>query len=114
MHKVPVWTPKLYFMLAPDSGKLFLLACAVVNVITDNTMLIEWVLAPEWESYKRKMLCPTEYRDWLNNCPSAMFVRSPGPAEEPGQVSFSAIVSQLENMTIISNAYGAVSSGCLQ
>lgn len=31
---------KLYFMLTPDSGKLFLLAHAVVNVIADNTMLI--------------------------------------------------------------------------
>lgn len=40
MHKVPVHTPKLYFMLTPDSGKLFLLAHAVVNVIADNTMLI--------------------------------------------------------------------------
>lgn len=43
-----------------------------------------------------------------------MFVRPPGPAEEPGQVSFSAAVSQLENMDIISKAYGAVLSGCLQ
>lgn len=41
-----------------------------------------------------------------------MFVRPPGPAEE--QVSFSAAVSQLENMDIISKAYGAVLSGCLQ
>lgn len=101
-------------MLTPDSGKLFLLAHAVVNVITDNTMLIEWVMAPEWKSRKWKVLYSTECRDWLNNCPSAVFVRSPGPAEEPGQVSFNAVVSQLENMNIISKAYGSVLSGCLQ
>lgn len=114
MHKVSVCTPKLYFMLTPDSGKLFLLAHAVVNVITDDTMLIEQVLAPEWKSCKREELYCTECRNWLNNCPSAKSVRSPGPAEEPGQVSFNAIVSQLENMNIISKAYGVVLSGCLQ
>lgn len=41
MHKVPLHTPKLYFMLTPDSGKLFLRAHAVVSVITGNTMLTE-------------------------------------------------------------------------
>lgn len=43
-----------------------------------------------------------------------VFVRSPGLADEPGQVSFNTIVSQLENMNIISKAYGAALSGCLQ
>lgn len=63
MHKVPVPTPKLSFMLTPDSVKLFLLAHAVVNVITDNTMLIEQVLALEWKSCKREALYPTECRN---------------------------------------------------
>lgn len=62
MHKVPVHKPKLYFMLTPDSGKLFLLAHAVVNVIAGNTTPTEPVLA-EWKSGKREVLYSTECRD---------------------------------------------------
>lgn len=44
-------------MLTLGSGKLFSLAHAVVNVITEYTVLTEQVLAPEWESCKIELLC---------------------------------------------------------
>lgn len=63
MHKVPVCTYKFYFMLALGSDKLFSVAYAVVNIITENTVLIERVLAPDWRSCKRKLLCFTVHKD---------------------------------------------------